>query len=106
MIRAIRLRRRIRSADTRVAVGVGAGDLLLCCVLLLVAVGVWFVEPTTSEEETQAWHLAGRIYGYWLLSGLVLFPVLGMTRTLVVHLTAMIVAPVVLFALVMLSAAR
>ncbi|MFE7837905.1 hypothetical protein ACFU53_18220 [Streptomyces sp. NPDC057474] len=70
------------------------------------AVGALFVEPTTREQENEAWHLAGRIYGYWLVGGLALFPVLGMTRTLVVHLTTMIVAPVALFALVMLSAAR
>ncbi|MDX2522883.1 hypothetical protein ACSCB1_18960 [Streptomyces europaeiscabiei] len=94
-----------RRADQRVAVVVGAGDLLLCCVLLLVAVGALFVEPTTREQETVAWHLAGRIYGYWLVGGLVLFPVLRMTRTLVVHLATMIVTPVVLFVLVVLSAA-
>ncbi|MGW0842489.1 hypothetical protein ACWD26_20455 [Streptomyces sp. NPDC002787] len=106
--RAIRpsCRERLRRADQRVAVGVGAGDVLLCGVLLLMAVGALFVEPTTRAEETEAWHSAGRIYLYWLVGGLVLFPVLRLTRTLVVHLTAMIVTPVVLFALVMLSAAR
>lgn len=95
-----------RRADQRFAVVVGVGDLLLCCVLLLVAVGALFVEPTTREQETEAWHLAGRIYAYWLVGGLVLFPVLRMTRTLVVHLATMIVTPVVLFVLVVLSAVR
>ncbi|MFF9776145.1 hypothetical protein ACF1HJ_21100 [Streptomyces sp. NPDC013978] len=91
-------------ADRRVAVGVGAGNVVLCCVLLLVAIGALFVEPTTRAEETAAGQLAGRIHGSWFLGGLVLFPVLRMTRTWVVHLATMIVTPVVLFALVVLSA--
>ncbi|MDX3645477.1 hypothetical protein [Streptomyces sp. MB09-02B] len=91
--------------DRRVVVGVGVGNVLLCGVLLLVAVGALFVQPTTRAEETDAWQLAGRIYGCWLLGGLVLFPVLRMTRTWAVHLATMIVTPVVMFALVMLSAA-
>ena len=70
------------------------------------AVGALLVEPATWEEETEAWHLVARIHGYWLVGGLVLFPVLRMTRALVVHLTAMIVTPVVLFTLVVLSAVR
>jgi hypothetical protein len=36
------------------------------------------------------------------VGGLVLFPVLGMTRALVVHLTTMIVAPVALFLILVL----
>ncbi|MEE1759620.1 MULTISPECIES: hypothetical protein [unclassified Streptomyces] len=91
-------------ADRRVAVGIGAWNVVLCCVLLLVAIGALFVEPTTRAEESEAGQLAGRIYGGWLLGGLVLFPVLRMTRTWLVHLATMIVTPVVLFALVMLSA--
>ncbi|MZD21190.1 hypothetical protein GTY82_28875 [Streptomyces sp. SID5476] len=98
--------RQIRRADRRVAVGVGAGNVLLCCVLLLVAVGVLFVEPVTRAEETAAWQLAGRIYGWWLLGGLVLFPVLGLTRALVVHLATMIATPPALFTLVVLGAVR
>ncbi|MEU5200343.1 hypothetical protein AB0G86_40935 [Streptomyces scabiei] len=46
---------------------VGMGNVLLCCVLLLVAVGVLFVEPVTRAEETAAWHLAARIHGWWFL---------------------------------------
>ena len=90
--------------DRRVAVGVGAGNVVLCCVLLLVAIGALFVEPTTRAEETEAGQLAARLYGCWFLGGLVLFPVLRMTRTWLVHLATMIVTPVVLFALVVLSA--
>jgi hypothetical protein len=85
---------------------VGVGNVLLCCVLLLVAVGVLFVEPATRAEETAAWQLAGRIYGCWFLGGLVLLPALGMTRTSAVHLATMIGAPAVLFTLVMLVALR
>jgi hypothetical protein len=80
--------------------------VFLCCALLLVAVGALFVEPATRAEETAAWHLAGRIYGWWFLGGLVLFPVLGMTRALAVHLTTMIATPAALFTLVTLSAVR
>ncbi|WP_328838706.1 hypothetical protein [Streptomyces europaeiscabiei] len=40
------------------------------------------------------------------MGGLVLFPVLRMTRTLVVHLATVIVTPAVLFVLVVLSAVR
>lgn len=105
LIRAIRLRGRIRLADPWIAVGVGIGDLLLCGILLLVAVGALFVEPTTREQETQAWHLAGRIYGCWFLGGLVLFPVLGTIRATVVHVTTMIVTPVALFLILVLLAA-
>ncbi|MEH0634304.1 hypothetical protein QBA35_13190 [Streptomyces bottropensis] len=57
-------------------------------------------------EETAAWQLAGRIYGWWLLGGLVLFPVLGLTRALVVHLATMIATPPALFTLVVLGAVR
>lgn len=79
--------------------------MLLCVVLLLMAVGVLFLEPTTRAEEADAWTVAGRIYGCWLAGGLVLFAVLGMTRTLLAHLATMLGAPVVLFLLVMLLAA-
>ncbi|MFE7763112.1 hypothetical protein [Streptomyces sp. NPDC057438] len=98
----------MRALDGRPVVGVvvGAVNVLLCCVLLLVAVGVLFVEPVTRAEETAAWHLAGRIYGWWFLGGLVLFPVLGMVRTSAVHLTTMIATPGVLFTLVVLAAVR
>lgn len=102
---AIRLRRRARQADRPVAVVVGVGDLLLCGVLLLTAIGVLFFEPTTRAEEADAWGVAGRVYGYWLAGGLVLFSVLGMTRTLLAHLATMLGAPVVLFLIVMLLAA-
>ncbi|MDX3522312.1 hypothetical protein [Streptomyces scabiei] len=103
-----RLRRHVRAVDGRGVAGVvvGVGNVLLCCVLLLVAVGVLFVEPATRAEETAAWHLAGRIYGWWFLGGLVLLPALGMTRTLAVHLATMIAAPAVLFTLVVLAAVR
>ncbi|WP_307835228.1 hypothetical protein [Streptomyces adelaidensis] len=104
MSAAIRLRRRARQADRPVAVGVGAGDLLLCGVLLLVAVGVLGFEPTTREEEADAWGLAGRIYGYWLAGGLVVFSVLGMVRSLLTHLVMMLVAPVALFLILVLPA--
>lgn len=79
--------------------------MLLCVVLLLMAVGVLFLEPTTREEEADAWGVAGRIYGYWLVGGLVLFSVLRMGRTLLAHLATMLGAPVVLFLIVMLLAA-
>ena len=69
------------------------------------AVGVLFVEPATREEEGAAWGLAGRIYGWWLVGGLVFFPVVGVVRTLVVHLATMVVAPVALFRIVVLAAA-
>ncbi|MDX2933215.1 hypothetical protein [Streptomyces ipomoeae] len=99
---AIRLRRRARQADKSVAVVVGMADLLLCGVLLLTAAGVLFIEPTTRAEEADAWGVAGRVYGYWLVGGLVVFSVLGMGRALLAHLVTMLVAPVVLFLLLVL----
>ncbi|MER6157276.1 hypothetical protein ABT147_17310 [Streptomyces sp. NPDC001868] len=81
------------------------GDLILCGILFLVAVGALFVEPTTREQETEAWRLAGRIYGCWFLGGLVLLPVLGAVRATAVHLTTMIAAPVALFLVLVLLAA-
>ncbi|MDX2914897.1 hypothetical protein PV517_40290 [Streptomyces griseiscabiei] len=104
--RARRLRGRIRERDGRVAAGVGAVDVLVCGVLLLVAVGALFAEPTTREQETEAWHLAGRIYGWWFVGGLVLLPVLGAVRAAVVHLATMIAAPVALTLILVLLPAR
>ncbi|QFQ98031.1 hypothetical protein F9278_19460 [Streptomyces phaeolivaceus] len=96
----------MRQVDGRGAVFVGGWDVVVCGVLLLVAVGALFFEPGTREEETEAWHLAGRTYGWWFVGGLVLFPVLGMIRTTVVHLVTMIAAPVAAALVLVLPAAR
>ncbi|QEU87478.1 hypothetical protein CP969_24450 [Streptomyces viridosporus T7A] len=99
LMNALRLRRRVRRLDRPVSTVVGTGDLLLCGVLLLTATGVLFHEPTTREEESAAFGLAGQVYGYWLVGGLALFSVLGMPRTLLAHLAVMLLSPVVLFLL-------
>ncbi|MEV0694030.1 hypothetical protein [Streptomyces sp. NPDC050388] len=81
---------------------VGVGDLLMCGVLLLVAVGVVGAEPTTRAEETAAWHTAGELYVGWLAVGLVFFAVLGMTRSLLTHVAMMLISPVLLVLLMIL----
>lgn len=75
------------------AFAVGAGDLLLCCVVFLMMLGYW---ATTREEETASWVLGGQIYGGWLAAGLTLFAVAGLTRALLTHLATMLLTPGVL----------
>lgn len=72
---------------------VGAGDLLLCCVVFLMMLGCG---ATTREEETASWVLGGQIYGGWLAAGLTLFAVAGLTRALLTHLATMLLTPGVL----------
>ncbi|MFB7738795.1 hypothetical protein ACFC08_31280 [Streptomyces sp. NPDC056112] len=99
---AIRLWAQARPADRAVSVAVGGCDLLMCGVLLLMAVGVVGAEPTTREEETAAWHSACVLYAGWLAVGLVLFALLGMTRSLLTHVAMMLISPVLLVALMIL----
>ncbi|GAA2557917.1 hypothetical protein ACFVDU_09920 [Streptomyces albidoflavus] len=75
------------------AFAVGAGDLLLCCVVFLMMLGYG---ATTREEETASWVLGGQIYGGWLAAGLTLFAVAGLTRALLTHLATMLLTPGVL----------
>lgn len=75
------------------AFAVGAGDLLLCCVVFLMMLGYW---ATTREEETASWVLGGQIYGGWLVAGLTLFAAAGLTRALLTHLATMLLTPGVL----------
>ncbi|MFJ8935079.1 hypothetical protein ACIRL0_05085 [Streptomyces sp. NPDC102365] len=89
----------VRLIDRTVYVFVGAGDLLLCGVLLLMAIGVVGAEPTTGAEETAAWRNAGELYVGWLSGGAVLLAVLGMKRSLLAHVVAMLMSPVIVFLL-------
>ncbi|MFD9391037.1 hypothetical protein ACFWBB_09975 [Streptomyces sp. NPDC060000] len=94
---AVQLWKRVRRADKPTAVIVGMGNLLLCGMLLLMLIGGTLIfEATTREQETAAQRLAGQIFGYWLVGGLMLFSVLGMTRALFSHLATMFLPPVVL----------
>ncbi|MEV4432777.1 hypothetical protein [Streptomyces sp. NPDC049585] len=98
-----RLRRRARRADGKAARLVGVGNVLLCGVLFLVAIGgVGFFEATTRAQETAWADAAGSVYGCWLAGGLMVFSVLGMMRTLLTHLTTMFLVPVVSLILVLL----
>ncbi|MFI1420585.1 hypothetical protein ACH4VX_21865 [Streptomyces sp. NPDC020731] len=89
---AVRVWRRVRRADRSVAPFVAAGSALVGGVLLLLAIGV-IGDPATRAEETAAQGLALRIFGCWLLGGVVLFAVLGMTRALLGHLAALLLTP-------------
>ncbi|WP_338899770.1 hypothetical protein WBG99_32505 [Streptomyces sp. TG1A-60] len=89
--------RRARQADRSTAVAVGVGDVLLCSVLCLTMIGATpFFEPTTREQETAAWQATVPLFGVWLVGGLMLFGVLGMPRTALSHLLAMLLPPTVL----------
>ncbi|GGZ07905.1 hypothetical protein [Streptomyces poonensis] len=100
----IRLRRRAREADRPVAAVLGTVDALLSCVLFWMLIGSpLFVETTTREQETAAQFLGLQIFGCWLVGGLVLFSVLGMTRTVLSHLAAMLLTPVALVLMLLVS---
>lgn len=90
------LGRRARRSDRPCAVVAGAVNLLLSCVLLSMMIGGPFFEATTRAQETSAQEFALRVFGCWLVGGLVLFPALGMTRTAVVHLLTLFLPPAVL----------
>ncbi|MBZ2407163.1 hypothetical protein HX747_02960 [Streptomyces sp. L06] len=92
-VSVVQLRGRLRRSDRPVAFAVGAGDLLLCCVVFLMMLGYW---ATTREEETASWVLGGQIYGGWLVAGLTLFAAAGLTRALLTHLATMLLTPGVL----------
>ncbi|MCX5129621.1 hypothetical protein [Streptomyces sp. NBC_00347] len=93
---ATRLWRRARRSDHPCAVVAGAVNLLLGCVLLSMMIGGPFFEATIRAQETAAQELAFRVFGCWLVGGLVLFLALGMTRTAVVHLLTLFLPPAVL----------
>ncbi|MEU6841831.1 hypothetical protein ABZ930_08170 [Streptomyces sp. NPDC046716] len=97
----IRVWAQARSMDRTLFAVVGVADLLLCCVLLLMSVGVVGPEPTTRAEETSAWHSAAGLYLGWLVIGAVLFLALRMTRSLLAHVAMMILSPVLAFLLIL-----
>jgi len=89
--------------DKPVALIVGLGNMLLCGVLFVMAIGgLLCFEAATRGQETTARNLAGQIFGCWLTGGLMLFSVLGMTRALFSHLTTMLFTPTALFLILML----
>ncbi|MDP9680782.1 hypothetical protein AB0E75_09315 [Streptomyces griseoviridis] len=89
--------RRARRADGPAAPVVCVANSLLGCLLLLLAIGV-FTDPATRAEESALQGLGLRIFLSWLLGGAVLFAVLGMARTLLWHVTALLLAPGLLVA--------
>ncbi|MET9610150.1 hypothetical protein ABZZ17_34605 [Streptomyces sp. NPDC006512] len=89
--------RRGRRVDESAAVVVGVGNLLLSSALSWMLIGGGpFFEATTRAEETAAQEFAVSVFGCWLAAGLVLFLVLGMMRTLVGHVLAMLLPPAAL----------
>ncbi|MEV7422319.1 hypothetical protein [Streptomyces sp. NPDC091212] len=102
---AIQLWRRVRQADKPVAVTVGTGNVLLCGGLFLMMIGgaLGLFEATTREQETAARTLAGQIFGCWLASGLMLFSLMGMFRSLFSHLVTMLAPPVILILILIVA---
>jgi small-conductance mechanosensitive channel len=97
----VRLWRRTRRADRPAACVIGAANVLLSCLLLLLAIGV-LTDPDTREEENAAWGHTLAVFLTWLLGGAALFAVLGMTRTLGVHVVTLLLPPVVLTVILLL----
>ena len=98
-------RTRKRPASGTLALLVVGGDLFVCGVLLLVAIGVIGAAPATRAEEGAAWARAGWLYLGWLLAGVVFFAALRWLGPALVHVAAMLVAPfVVVFLPIGLSA--
>ncbi|MFE2280833.1 hypothetical protein ACFXAE_27155 [Streptomyces sp. NPDC059454] len=96
----VRVWKRVRRADRSVAPFVVAGNVLVGGVLLWTAIG-GIGDPATREEENAAQDLALRIFGSWLLGGVVLFAVLGMGRALLGHLAALLLTPLLITAALM-----
>ncbi|MCX2181886.1 hypothetical protein KV205_15280 [Streptomyces sp. SKN60] len=94
--------RRIRRADTPVAVLVGLMNVLLCGMLfmMVMASGITFGAPdaTQQAEMDAAGRLAEQLYLGWLAGGLLLFGLFRLPRTAVAHLLCMLVPPAVLVA--------
>ena len=90
----VRVWKGVRRADRSVAPSVVAGNVLVGGVLLWLAIG-GIGNPATREEENAAQDLALRIFGCWLLGGVALFAVLGMVRSLLGHLAALLLTPLV-----------
>lgn len=100
---AVRVWRSVRRADGPAAYAVVAVNLLLCPVLLaMMTGGVLGFEATTREEELAAQALGARIFGCWLVGGLVVFSALGMARSLVGHLATLLLTPAVLLSVLFL----
>ncbi|QDY75301.1 hypothetical protein [Streptomyces qinzhouensis] len=100
----LQFRRRMRRADRPAAAAVAIGNLLLLAALAAIAVGlVPGFEPDTRERESAAQKQAGRVFGYWLAGGLLVFASLGMTRALFTHVTTMLAPPA---ALILILASR
>ncbi|MFE9257625.1 hypothetical protein [Streptomyces sp. NPDC006879] len=96
--------RKTRAADGRVALVLGVGNVLLVTVLLEVSIGgLWLFEAVTREQENSARELAGTVFGCWLAGGLLVFSVLGMTRTLFSHLVTMLLPPALLIMVAVFS---
>ncbi|OKK09536.1 hypothetical protein [Streptomyces sp. CB02400] len=91
----VRVWKGVRRADRSVAPFVVAGNVLVGGVLLWLAIG-GIGDPATREEENAAQDLALRIFGCWLLGGVALFAVLGMVRSLLGHLAALLLTPLVI----------
>ncbi|MFG2113108.1 hypothetical protein ACGFRB_10805 [Streptomyces sp. NPDC048718] len=93
--------RRVRRADSAVAVLVGMGNLLLCWWLLLMDIGsgITFGAPdAVTQAETDATHaLMARMYVGWLVGGLLVFALLRMGRSVASHLFFLVVPPAALF---------
>ncbi|WP_371627716.1 hypothetical protein OG245_37000 [Streptomyces sp. NBC_01116] len=100
---AIRPRVQTKLADRPAAAIVVLGDLLVCAVLLLASIGVIGAEPTTRAEETAAWQSAGKLYLGWLVVGATSFAVLRMPKTLLAHVSTMLLSPMALFVLLLAS---
>ncbi|MEU9804103.1 hypothetical protein [Streptomyces sp. NPDC051000] len=91
-----------RRPDGPMAVIVGVGNLLVSSVLVMMMIGgPWFFEATTRQEETAGWETAIPIFVGWLVGGLALFLVLGMTRTAVSHIITMLFPPTALVAILL-----
>lgn len=94
--------RRVRRADTPVAVLVGMGDVLLCgwLFLMLIATGITFGAPDERQqaEMDAAEQLAQQLYFGWLAGGLLLFGVLRLSRSALTHLVCMVLPPLAILA--------
>ncbi|MEV6423601.1 hypothetical protein [Streptomyces sp. NPDC051662] len=96
-----------RRRDKPTAVIIGAANLLMSSVLILMMIGALpFYEPMTREQEMAAQHSAIPIFGGWIAAGLVLSLVLGMLRTALSHLTTMLLPPAALILILLALEAR
>ncbi|GFN10203.1 hypothetical protein Smic_87590 [Streptomyces microflavus] len=55
-------------------------------------------------EETAAWQSAGQLYFGWLMVGAASFALLRMPKTLLAHVSTMLLSPIALFVLLLLLA--